>query len=185
MKAAISLVSILLTPIVFAQTQGVSETGIRYNEVSVGYERFSVSSATLTGYSVGATALLEKNIILGAIYSDVSKSSNSVTSTDLSVGYRLGIAGNVDAVVRAGYLGAGGNNTDSSYSVGAGINALVAPSFVLGGGIGYTGLGSGTFLYTGSASYYVTDNVTLRGAIRRSAGDLTSTTYSLAAGYNF
>jgi hypothetical protein len=185
MKLIIALIAMFLANFASAQSAGTSETGIRYNEIGIGYNSVSVSGTTLTGYSVGASALVEKNILLNASYENVSKSSNSITNTSVGVGYRFGIASNVDASARVGYFSAGGDLSENSYIVGGGIDALVAPNLSIAGNVSYSGLGSGTYFYSGTVGYYVTEAATLKASVRRSTGDFATTTYLLSAGYNF
>lgn len=185
MRLVASLITVILSSGAMAETAGVSETGIRYNEVGVGYSSVSVSGSTLQGYTLFGSALVEKNFIIDANYGSVSKASTEITSTGLNVGYRLGIAPNVDAGVKVGYVSYGGDLSDSSYVVGGFANAQLTPDLVLGGNISYTGLSSTNYFYSASLGYHVTENITARGSIRGSSGDLSSTTYTASVGYNF
>jgi len=168
-----------------AQQAGTSETGIRYNEVSVGYNSASVSGSTLQGYTVMGSALLEQNFTVDASYTDVSKTGTSISSTALNVGYRMGVASNVDVGVKLGYIDQGGGSPESSYVVSAGVGAVVAPNVVLSGNVSYTGLTSTEYLYGAGLAYYLTENTTIRGSVRASSGTVDTTTYALSVGYNF
>jgi hypothetical protein len=185
MKLVVAVLTLAAAGSVMAQSSGISETGIRYNEVGVGYSSVSVSGSTLQGYTLFGSALVEKNFLIDANYGSVSKSSTEISTTGLNVGYRMGVAPNVDAGVKVGYISYGGDLSDSSYAVGGFANAQLTPELVLGGSVSYTGLSSTNYFYAASLGYYITENITARGSIRGSSGDLSSTTYTASVGYNF
>lgn len=185
MKKIITLATLFLTGTAMAQQAGTSETGIRYNEVSVAYNSASAVGETLQGYTVMGSALLDQNYTVDVAYTDVSTTGSSISSTAFNVGYRMGIASNVDLGVKLGYIDQGGDNPQSSYVVGVGIGAVVAPNVVLSGTASYTGLSSTEYLYGAAIAYYLTENTTIRGSVRASSGTFDTTTYSLGVGYNF
>lgn len=187
MKVVVALLTLATAGSAMAQSTGASETGIRYNEVGVGYASLAVSGQTFQGYSLYGSALVEKNFIIDATYANVSKSSNSVSNTGLNVGYRIGVAPNVDAGVKVGYIsGTAGGTTQSSYVVGGFVNAQLTPEWVLGGNVSYTGLDTTKYFYTASLGYHITENITARGSVRGgSGGTANTTTYIASVGYNF
>lgn len=185
MKLVVAALTLAAAGSAMAQSSGVSETGIRYNEVGVGYASLAVSGTTLQGYTLNASALVEKNFVIDATYANVSKASNSLSSTGLNVGYRIGVAPNVDAGVKVGYISTGGDSSESSYAVGGFVNAQLTPELVLGGNVSYTGLANTDYFYTASLGYHITENITARGSIRGSSGTSTTTTYIASVGYNF
>jgi hypothetical protein len=186
MKLVVAALTLATAGSAMAQSSGVSETGIRYNEVGVGYASLAASGTTLQGYTLNASALVEKNFVIDATYANLSKSSYSISDTGLNVGYRIGVAPNVDAGVKVGYVsGTAGGTTESSYVVGGFVNAQLTPEWVLGGNVLYTGLANTNYFYTASLGYHITENITARGSIRGSSGNGTTTTYVASVGYNF
>jgi len=185
MKLVVAVLTLATAGSAMAQSSGVSETGIRYNEVGVGYASLAVSGTTYQGYSLNGSALVEKNFLIDATYADVSKSSTSISSTGLNVGYRMGVAPNVDAGVKVGYISTSSNQSESSYVVGGFVNAQLSPDVFLGANVSYTGLANTDYFYTASLGYHVTENITARGSIRGSSGTSTTTTYIASVGYNF
>ena len=185
MKLVVAVLTLATAASSMAQGAGVSETGIRYNEVGVGYASLATSGTTLQGYTLIGSALVEKNFLIDASYTNVSKSSNSISSTGLNVGYRMGVAPNVDAGVKVGYISSSSNTSDSSYVVGGFVNAQLSPDVVLGANVSYTGLANTNYFYTASLGYHITENIIARGSIRGGSGNSTTTTYIASVGYNF
>jgi hypothetical protein len=185
MKLVVAALTLVAAASSMAQSSGVSETGIRYNEVGVGYASLAVSGTTLQGYSLNGSALIEKNFLIDATYANLSKSSNSISSTGLNVGYRIGVASNVDAGIKVGYISTNSTESESSYVVGGFVSAQLSPDVVLGANLSYTGLANTNYFYTASLGYHITENIMARGSIRGSSGNGTTTTYIASVGYNF
>lgn len=185
MKKLAAIALLVATGSATAQSAGVSETGIRYNELYAGYESLSNSSITMTGYTIGGSALIDKNIIIDASYADVAKKTTKSHSTVAGIGYRLGIAPNTDVYAKIGYISTGGVTSDSSYLLTGGARGMLTPDLELTGQLTYSGLKAASFYYGASLGYYLTESLTLRGQIRADNATKSNTTYILSVGYNF
>ncbi len=136
----------------FALESGISETGLSYNEVGIGYTSQSANSGdntgTATGPIIGAQTLITKNIFTFGSYSmssgTFSGGLGNVDSSDSQVGLglRTAVASNIDVNLSASYL-----NTKSSflgvtgfftgYATSASVRALVAPKLEANAGVSY------------------------------------------------
>ncbi|MEY3674717.1 MAG: hypothetical protein RJB47_1425, partial [Pseudomonadota bacterium] len=105
MKKLFAITSLaLLTSTAFAAEAGKSETGVDYNELSASYVSMEAKSTTFTGYGIAATYLLTENFFVLGSYTSVEKSPTTIATTSGSVGYRLPMAANTDAVATIGYM---------------------------------------------------------------------------------
>jgi opacity protein-like surface antigen len=130
---------------------------LSYNYVEGGY--LSVSPDDLSvdadGFGLGASALLSSNIFIFSGYSEMETDrlapSNAVfnlRSVEAGLGYRMGLGDRTDlnltgAVVsgkiklkNAGLLG--GSESDTGYSLGAGVRHLLTDQIEINGGVNYT-----------------------------------------------
>ena len=188
MKKALLLTSLALACGGAVADSGVSETGIRYNEVYAGYERLSNSSITMTGYTIAGSVLVDKTIFIDASYADVAKNSTKSNSTAINVGYRMGISQSTDFIAKLGYIsngGSGGVTSDSSYLITGGLRSMVTPDVELSGQVTYSGLDIASLYYGGALGYYLTENITVRGQMRVDNATKSNTTYIVSVGYNF
>lgn len=190
MKKIIAFAALFVTGSAMADSAGTSETGIRYNEVSVGYFANEVSANTnhdLTGYQVAGSLLINKDFIIDASYSDQSGDGLSGTMSSLNVGYRMAVSSNADVVFKLGYTGtdSSSSGSDSSYVIGAGAAVMLTPEVQLAANAAYTGLKQTEYIYGASLGYYLTDTLTVRGLVRATSGDYDTMTYMATIGYNF
>jgi len=151
-KFALVLAALGLSTSAFALESGISETGISYNEVGVGYSSFTTNSGTIftgtsSGLNVGGQALLTKNIYGFGSYAAPSGTYNILGNIDTSayqagLGLRTALAANVDFNVSATYLNSknsflGISNIHTGYATSAGFRALVAPKLEANIGVSY------------------------------------------------
>ncbi len=184
-KIVFGLLAGLIGCTAFAQENGVSETGIRYNEIYAGYQTLSNSSIRMNGYTIGGSALIDKNILVDAVYADVSKSTVKSQNTTVGIGYRLGVAQNTDVYAKLGYINVGGVTSDSSYLLTGGARGMLTPDVELTGQVTYSGLKNASLYYGVGLGYYLADNLTIRGQVRADNATKSNTTYVLTVGYNF
>lgn len=135
----------------FALESGISETGLSYNEVGIGYISRSANSGENTGTATGATisaqALVTKNIFAVGSYSMPSGTFGSLGKVDSSdyeagLGLRAAVAANADINVIASYLNSkssflGISGIHTGYATGASVRALVAPKLEANIGVSY------------------------------------------------
>jgi hypothetical protein len=176
---ALVLAALGLSSSAFALESGISETGLSYNEVGIGYTSRSENSGdtpgTATGATIGAQALITKNIFGFGGYSIPSGTFGSlgnVDSTDYQagLGLRTAVASNVDVNLTATYLNSkssflGISGIHTGYATGASIRALVAPKLEANVGVTYYdtknerfGTDSGTQYRIGTG-YQFSDNI--------------------------
>lgn len=122
----------------FAQS-GLTETGLNYNEVGASYQSIKFDgdngSTTLTGYGLNGSYMLNKNFYVlgstGSVAKTIDGVKNQFTPTQAGLGYRLGVAKNVDGYATLNYVSASfksdSTNTNTGHSLTAGVRALVAP----------------------------------------------------------
>ena len=142
MKKILAMAAIAATcsASVFAQS-GVTDTGLNYNEVGAAYQSIKfdntdgVGTTTLTGYAVNGSYLLNKNFYLLGSTGTATKSIDGVkltfSPTQAGLGYRLGVAKNVDGFVTLNYVSVTNKSdqptvTSTGHSLTAGVRALVA-----------------------------------------------------------
>ena len=135
-KIALILAILGLTTSAFALESGISETGLSYNEVGVGYGVEGDIGGDYKGFGVGVNALLTKNIYF---YGQFKNPSSTETTTNLdtqqystSLGFRTAIASNADLYTSVGYYNGkfsftGGSIIVTGYSLATGIRAIIAP----------------------------------------------------------
>lgn len=120
----------------FVMAQSPHETGLDYNELSVGYTSMDVTTSgvkrTLTGYGVTGTYLLSPNFFLqgghGSTHKTLTNNTKfTVTQSQVGLGLRLPIIDNTDGIALISYASTDttllSKTTDSTYSVFAGVRA--------------------------------------------------------------
>jgi hypothetical protein len=175
-KMALVLAALALSTSSFALESGISETGLSYNEVGVGYTSTTTNSGTIftgtsSGLDVGGQALLTKNIFAFGSYGIPSGTYNIIGNVDSTnyqagLGLRAAVASNVDVNLTATYLNSkasflGISNIYTGYATGASVRALITPKLEANIGI----------------SYYDTKN--------ERAGSSSATQYRIGTGYQF
>jgi len=192
-KILFTLLSALSTSAVFAQDAGVSDTGIRYNQVGLGYTyASSTDNSSLTGYALDGRALVNKDIYVSANYTAVSKTDADISRYGVYAGYRLGIASNVDFFAEAGvvsvsYKGTSETTSSTGYDIAAGVNAALTPDLQGSLKISYPQYGSNfsdlnKITFGGSLTYYVTKEI---GASAIVSSNSTGTAYGAGMLYAF
>lgn len=163
-----------------SQGPGYSETGISYNEVGIGLGSAQVKLAdtkyTFNGAGIGGSVLIGQRFVLGGTYTDVSKtiagSEIRSSDTNLSLGYRMGVAANVDLVPTITALNntsklAGASNTVQGYAAGVQMRAALSPSWEASFGVShvkYDGLSADTATSVG-LGYHLSRDLVLRGEL--------------------
>lgn len=181
----------------FAQS-GVTETGLNYNEVGVAYQTFKTdtddgSSITLKGYGVNGSYMLDKNFYVSGSTGTQSKTfdDGKVTAniSQAGVGYRLGLAKNVDGFAAVSYVSVTfkspeGKDTSTGHNLTAGVRALVAPGLDVTAGVANMKVGDGSAKngYVLGLGYELTPSLVAR-INYSSLSDLAFTTVGL--GYKF
>ena len=184
MKKLLTLASLaLLTSTVFAAEAGKSETGVDYNELAAGYSSMEMNSKTYTGYGISATYLLSENFFVLGSYTSVEKSTTTIAYTSGSVGYRLPIAANTDAVATIGYSYVDlGTTHEDTYPMSLGVRAAVTPDVDLGADLIYVEQKDAQSGFGASIKYKINSNLFVRGDYR-SLTD--SSQYSVGVGIKF
>lgn len=188
MKKLLTLASLaLLTSTVFAAEAGKSETGVDYNELSASYvsmdSTVGTTTTTFTGYGLAATYLLSENFFVLGSYTSVEKSTTTISYTSGSVGYRLPIAANTDAVATIGYSYVDlGSTHEDTYPMSLGVRAAVTPDVDLGADLIYVEADDAQSGFGASIKYKINSNLFVRGDYR-SLTD--SSQYSVGVGIKF
>jgi lipopolysaccharide assembly outer membrane protein LptD (OstA) len=188
MKKLFAITSLaLLTSTAFAAEAGKSETGVDYNELSISYlsmdSTSGSSTTTFTGYGLAATYLLTENFFVLGSYSSVEKSTTTLATTSGSVGYRLPMAANTDAVatIGYGYVDMGATHEDT-YPMSLGVRAAVTPDVDLGADLIYVQRDDAQSGFGASIKYKINSNLFVRGDYR-SLTD--SSQYTIGVGFKF
>ena len=174
----------LLTSTAFAAEAGKSDTGVDYNEIGAGYTSMEIDSTTYPGFGISATYLLTENFFVNGSYGSVEKSSKTIASTTGSIGYRMPIAANTDAVATIGY----GYTTITSaghldtYPMSLGIRSAVTPDIDLGADLIYVEKDNSESGFGASIKYKINSNLFASG-IYKSLTD--SSQYTIGIGYKF
>jgi hypothetical protein len=173
----------LLTSTAFAAEAGKSDTGVDYNEIGAGYTSMELDSGTFTGYGISATYLLTENFFVVGSYGSFEKSSDTIASTTGSIGYRMPIAANTDAVatIGYGYTTISGGHIDS-YPMSLGVRSAVTPAIDLGADLIYVEKDSAESGFGASIKYKISSNLFVSG-IYKSLTD--SSQYTIGIGYKF
>lgn len=184
MKKLFAITSLaLLTSTAFAAEAGKSETGVDYNELSASYVSMEAKSTTFTGYGIAATYLLTENFFVLGSYTSVEKSPTTIATTSGSVGYRLPMAANTDAVATIGYMYVDkGATHEDHYPMSLGVRAAVTPDVDLGADLLYVQADDTQSGFGASIKYKINSNMFIRGHYR----SLThSSQYAIGVGIKF
>jgi opacity protein-like surface antigen len=186
----------------FAQS-GVTETGLNYNEVGVVYQTFKIvdtqddngndtGSLTLKGYGVNGSYMLDKNFyVLGSTGTQSKTVDSDKVSANISqagVGYRLGLAKNVDGFASVSYVSLTfkdpeGKEKSTGHNLTAGVRALVMPGLDVTAGVASMKIGdSSSNGYVLGLGYELTPSLVAR-INYSSMSDVVFTTVGL--GYKF
>jgi hypothetical protein len=184
MKKLFAITSLaLLTSTAFAAEAGKSETGVDYNELSASYVSMEVKSTTYTGYGIAATYLLTENFFVLGSYTSVEKSPTTIATTSGSVGYRLPMAANTDAVATIGYMYVDkGATHEDHYPMSLGVRAAVTPDVDLGADLLYVQADDTQSGFGASIKYKINSNMFIRGDYK-SLTD--SSQYAIGVGIKF
>jgi hypothetical protein len=185
MKKLFAITSLaLLTSTAFAAEAGKSETGVDYNELSASYVSMEAKSTTFTGYGIAATYLLTENFFVLGSYTSVEKSPTTIATTSGSVGYRLPMAANTDAVatIGYGYTTITSQTHQDSYPMSLGVRAAVTPDVDLGADLLYVQADDTQSGFGASIKYKINSNMFIRGDYK-SLTD--SSQYAIGVGIKF
>ena len=194
---ALAAVAAACSTSAFAQS-GVTETGLNYNEVGVAYQSFKAEndegvSSTLNGYGVNGSYMLDKNFyVLGSMGTHSKTIEGDKRTANISqagVGYRLGLAKNVDGFATVSYVSVAfkageEKTTDTGYNLTAGVRALVMPGLDVTAGVATMKVGdsSANNGYVLGLGYELTSSLVAR-VNYMSLSDVAFTTVGL--GYKF
>ena len=188
MKKLFTITSLaFLTSAAFAAEAGKSETGVDYNELSASYVSMDSTSGstttTFTGYGLAATYLLTENFFVLGSYTSVEKSTTTISYTSGSVGYRLPMAANTDAVATIGYSYMDlGTTHEDTYPMSLGVRAAVTPDVDLGADLIYVQADDTQSGFGASIKYKINSNLFVRGDYK-SLTD--SSQYTIGVGMKF
>ncbi len=196
-KIALVLAMLGLTTSASALESGISETGLSYNEVGVGYGVEGDTGGDYKGLGVGVNALLTKNIYF---YGQFKNPSSTETTTNLdtqqystSLGFRTAIASNADFYTSVGYYNGkfsftGGSIIATGYTLATGVRAIVAPKVEASLNLSYVDGKNRLETFTETRygvglGYQFTDNVIGRTSYYNTTNSLSG--YSVSLGYMF
>ena len=188
MKKLLAIASMaLVTSTVLAADAGKSETGVDYNELSASYVSMDstagTTTTTFTGYGLAATYLLTENFFVLGSYTSVEKSPTTIAYTSGSLGYRMPIAANTDAVATLGYSYVDlGSTHEDTYPMSLGIRSAISPDIDLGADLIYVQSDDEQSGFGASIKYKINSNFFVRGDYK-SLTD--SSQYSIGLGIKF
>ena len=176
-----------LSGVAFANEPGKSETGLDYNKIELNYQSFAVSGVTFTGYQTNGTFLFTDNIYaLGSYASLTHTGSTSIESSNLGLGYRMGIAANTDAFTSLAYSSMTQSSTETGYAVTLGVRSKIADPVDVIGAYTYNSLGSNYFnSFNVGMSYKFTDMFYATAGYTSTSGTASITSYNLGVGFKF
>lgn len=133
MKKLIALSALtVLSATAFAENK--TETGVNYNEVSVGYVSQDITMSgtkyTFTGYGLTAAALVSENFFLSGSYGATSNTTSgtktNIDQSKVGLGYRLPISDATDFNIFGSYSNTSVTSSADSNatSVGIGIRSI-------------------------------------------------------------
>ena len=188
MKKLIALAAMtLISGIAMANEPGKSETGIDYNKIDLNYQSFAVSGTTYTGYQTNGSFLFTDSIFVVGSYASLTHSgSTSIESSNLGLGYRLGIAANTDAITSVSYSSMTQSSTKTGYAVTLGVRSKIADPVDVIGAYTYSSLGSNYFnsLNVG-VNYRFTDMFYATAGYTSTSGTASINRYNLGLGFKF
>ena len=202
-KIALVLALVGLTTSAFALESGISETGISYNEVGIGYISSTSSTGssddgTSSGFGIGGQALLSKNIFAFGSYSIPSGTFGSLGNVDTTdyqagLGLRAAVAANTDFNLSATYLNTkasflGISGIYTGYATSASFRALVAPKLEASIGVSYYDTKNERFGSSSGTQYRIGTGYRFSENIMGRAGYVTESEangYSVSVNYMF
>mgnify|MGYP006299283299 CR=1 FL=1 len=201
MKKLITLSALSLLSVA-ALAEGKTETGINYNEVSVGYISQGVdndgATDTFTGYGISGSFLISDSVFLTGAYNSTNHTYDdlgkiTLSGTKIGLGYRMPLSDTTDLNVLGSYTSYSANTSpaqsQTSYGAYVGVRSVaLSPDLETSIFYGYGrkkdwyGVSSNVSSYMGGLKYAFMKNVTLNL-------DFTSQTkfteYVLGVGYKF
>lgn len=176
-----------LSGVAFANEPGKTETGIYYNKIDLNYQSFALSSGTYTGYKAGGSFLLNDSIYALGSYGTYSLSgSTSIETSNLGLGYRMGIAANTDAFTSLAYSSMTQSSTNTGYEVTLGVRSKIADPVDVIGAYTYTSLGSNYYnSFSVGMNYKFTDMFYATAGYSSASGTASVTQYNLGVGIKF
>lgn len=154
--------------------QSVTDTGLVYQQIGIGYARMTNSlngtDYTLTGTGVGGNVMISKNAYLTASYLSGSGDVNGITvdtsQSALGIGGRFKVAETTDLYGTLSYVDVkasalGTSATDNGSSLILGVKTLVAPQLQASVFAGYSKLknSDSTSPFGVSADYFFTKEI--------------------------
>lgn len=182
---------------------GISETGLSYNEVGIGYISSTSSTGssddgTSSGFGIGGQALLSKNIFAFGSYSIPSGTFGSLGNVDTTdyqagLGLRAAVAANTDFNLSATYLNSkasflGISGIYTGYATSASFRALVAPKLEASIGVSYYDTKNERFGSSSGTQYRIGTGYRFSENIMGRAGYVTESEangYSVTVNYMF
>ena len=131
-KIVLVLALVGLTTSAFALESGISETGISYNEIGIGYGVEGDTTEDYKGFGVGVSALVTKNIYVTGQIKNPSTPTLETQQYMAGVGARTAITSNADLYASVNYINgkytfSSGSVIVTGYSLATGVRAIIAP----------------------------------------------------------
>ena len=188
MKKLIALAAMsLISGLAMASEPGKSDTGIEYNQFSVDYQSFKVSSTNFAGYTAGGSLLFTDNIYAIGSYTSVTHTgSTAIETSNLGLGYRIGIAASTDAFASVAYNSMTQSSTKTGYAVTMGVRSKIADPVDVTGTYTYSTAGSSYFNTFGvGLNYKITDMFFAKVGYASYSGTTSATAYNVGVGVRF
>jgi len=187
----LSLVFLLsLSATAFAGDGTTKDTNINYNEIGLGYFSIRISDQyDFNGYAVKGSALITDHIFVEGAYASADYSSNNMTLTEVSLGYRHPIGASTDLIGTIGYSGSTFTDEDASngYSIKFGVNSKLTDDFKISGSYKYSNVSNNDPYSTTAleAQYNFTKSFNTNLSYNAMSGGATAKYYMVGVGYNF
>ena len=190
MKNIASALLLSLSATAFAGDGTTKDTNINYNEIGLGYFSLRLNdSIDFNGYAVKGSALITDNIFVEGAYASADYSTNNITLTEVSLGYRHPIGASTDLIGTIGYSGSTftGEDSSSGYSIKLGVNSKLTDAFKLTGTYKYSNVSNNDPYNTGTlgAQYNFTNSINTNISYNVMSGGATAKYYIVGVGYNF
>ena len=160
------------------------EAGLNYNEATVNYVGYKTGTTTYNGYAIGLGLMLADNIYALGNYQ--SFDGSNIHQGSLGLGYRMPVGGGADGFFTLKYESDTETVTSNGYSLGAGVRARVTGDMDVVGAYSYRTMGSNhDYTFDGGLNYKFTSYMFGKLGFATTAGDTSTSIYTLGLGFNF
>lgn len=160
------------------------DAGINYNEATVNYAGYKTGTTTYSGYALGLGLMLTDNIYALGNYQGFD--SGNINQGSLGLGYRMPVGGGADGFFTLKYETDTETVTSNGYSLGAGVRARVTADMDIVGAYSYRVMGSNhDYTFDGGLNYKFTSYMFGKLGYSTTAGDTSTSIYTLGLGFNF